>query len=190
MKFQGITKLTLLTLTTLLTTATHASLSEIKEDFLNQTTLLSATQLLTPGASSGSYWLCVYVSQPHAASTNGSYVPMSAVLRWTDENGKSQSQSAGSPIDDSFKFCYTLIRNRALTAPSIETDGAVSGPYNLFVIGLGFWSTGSQKQGGLTEPLSQAIVSQSAGTTIPLLQVNATGTYLFNATCCQGSATP
>lgn len=190
MKFQGMTKLAPLIVAVLLTTTVHASLSEIKEDFLNQTTLLPATQLLTPGASAGSYWICVYVSQPHSVSNNGSYVPMTAVLRWTDENGKSQSQSASSAVDDSFQYCYSLIRNRALTAPTIGTDGAVSGPYNLFVIGLGFWTTGSQKQGGLTEPLSQEIVSQNAGATIPLLQVNATGTYLFNATCCQGSGVP
>ena len=151
----------------LLTIPAPAALSEIRKDFLNLTSLLPATQFISAPGATANYLVCVYLDQP--GSTNA----MSAVLRWTDENDLPQSFTFSAP-DGPTNSCNP-IRNHAGTAPTIETDGAYPGSYDLFVTGFGFWTTGTQAQGGITEPIHREFLAQFDGT---LLTPAATGDYL------------
>jgi len=108
---------------------------------------------------------------------------LSAVLRWTDENSLPQSFTFSAPSGP-VNFCNP-IRNLAGTAPTIETDGAYPGTYELFVTGFGFWPNGTQGQGGITEPIHREFVSQFNGV---LLTPAATGDYLVAISLPNGGA--
>jgi hypothetical protein len=159
---------TALTLFVLSSVTAHAAITEIRKDFLNQTSLLSATKVISAPAATANYLVCVYLDQP--GSENG----MSAVLRWTDENTLPQSFTF-SALSGYVSGCNP-IRNHAGTAPTIETDGTYPGTYELFVTGFGFWTTGAQGQGGITEPIARHFLKSFDGT---LLTPAATGDYLM-----------
>ncbi len=167
---QRLATLTLLVLfaITLFATTANAAITEIRKDFLNQTSLLSATPFISPPGATANYLVCVYLDQP------GSENSMSAVLRWTDENALPQSFTFSAPAGPA-NYCNP-IRNHAGTAPTIETDGAYSGGYELFVTGFGFWTTGPQGQGGITEPIHREFLNGYDGV---LLTPAATGDYLI-----------
>ncbi len=158
---------TILTLLVLFAITASAAITEIRKDFLNQTSLLSATPFISAPAATANYLVCVYLDQP------GSENSMTAVLRWTDENTQAQSFTFSAPAG-SVNYCNP-IRNLAGTAPTIETNGAYPGTYELFVTGFGFWTTGSQGQGGITEPIHREFLNGFDGV---LLTPAATGDYL------------
>jgi len=155
----------------------NAAISEIRKDFPRQTASLSATAFLSAPAGNASYLVCVYLSQP------GSSNSLSAIVRWTDENSLSQSFtfSAASGV---ISNCDP-IRNLANTSPTVETSGTYHGTYDLFVVGLGFWTTGSQRQGGITEPFANWHLS--AGPTTLLSPLGGV-TYLIAGDCSDGAA--
>jgi hypothetical protein len=155
-----------------------AALTEIRKEFPKQAKALAATAILSAPAGNASYLVCVYLSQP------GSSNSLSAILRWKDENSQSQSFvfSATSGV---ISNCDP-IRNLAGTAPTVETSGAYAGTYDLFVVGFGFWTTGSEGQGGITEPFSNWNLS---GGPITLLAPVGAVTYLIAADCGSGTAT-
>jgi hypothetical protein len=153
---------------TLLAAAAHAAITEIRKDFLSQTSLLPATKLISAPAATANYLVCVYMTQPGFANS------MSAVLRWKDENGVKQSFTFSAPSGP-VNFCNP-IRNHGGSAPTIETVGTYPGPYEVFVTGFGFWTTGAQGQGGVTEPIARHFLNQFDGI---LLTPAATGDYLF-----------
>jgi hypothetical protein len=154
----------------------NAAISEIRKDFPKQTTTLPATAILSAPSGNASYLVCVYLSQPGSANK------LSVIIRWTDENSQSQSFtfSAASGV---ISNCDP-IRNLAGTAPTVETSGIYPGKYDLFVVGFGFWTTGSQAQGGITEPFANWHLQTSP---ITLLSPTGASTYLIAADCANGS---
>lgn len=125
---------------TLIPATAHAGLTEIRKDFSGLTSLLSATAIVTAPTSDASYLICVSVSGSADATPT---------IQWTDENGAAQSWSSG------YNGC-TLIRNHANTVPTVETTPVNNATppfpaYALSVFGFGFWPTGSQGQGGISE---------------------------------------
>ncbi len=167
-----------LLLTLVLSLYANAALSEIRKEFPQQKTALSATAILLPPASTASYLLCVYLSQPGSANS------LSAIVRWTDENARSQTFTF-SAAQGVISNCNP-IRNLANTSPTVETSGAFHGTYDLFVVGFGFWTTGSQGQGGITEPFVNWHIT--AGPT-NLLSLAGAVTYLVAADCEGGAGT-
>ena len=139
----------LITLSILAALPARAAISEIRKDFPNQTSLLAPTRFVSAPATTTNYLVCVYLDQPGAEN------PMSAVLRWTDENNLPQTFTFSAPSGP-INSCNP-IRNHAGTAPTIETDGAYPGSYELFVTGFGFWPGAAQAQGGITEPHSPSV---------------------------------
>lgn len=77
------------------------------------------------------------------------------------------------------------IRNLAHTAPTVETSGTYHGTYDLFVVGFGFWTTGSQGQGGITVPFANWHLTTGPTT---LLSPIGGVTYLLAADCRDGAA--
>jgi hypothetical protein len=132
----------------------NASITEIRKDFLNETSLLPATAIITAPAVNASYLICV------TAGDVQSSVP-TAVLRWTDENA--QFRSFTYPAVNGVPNGCNLIRNQANTAPTLETNGTYSGFYNLFAFGVGFWTSGLQAQGGVKEPLNYVVTGANGG---------------------------
>jgi hypothetical protein len=157
-----------LTLLILFSLNASAAITEIRKDFPNQTSLLPATDIISAPGATANYLVCVYLDQP--GSTNS----VSAILRWTDENNLAQSFTFSAP-EGPVHFCNP-IRNHGGTAPTIETNGAYSGSYELYVTGFGFWTTGSQGQGGITEPIHREFLNGYNGV---LLTPAATGDYLI-----------
>lgn len=135
-------------------TMAHASLTEIRKDFLDETSLLLATPVVTAPTVNASYLICVAVGNVQTTVPN-------AILRWTDENG--QLRSFTYPAVNELPNGCNLIRNLANTAATLETDGTYSGFYNLFAFGFGFWPAGSQSQGGVKEPLNYSIIGANGG---------------------------
>jgi hypothetical protein len=134
--------------------AANASITEVRKDFLNETSLLPATPIINAPAVNASYLICVTAGDVQATVPN-------AILRWTDENGEFRSFTY--PTVNGVPNGCNVIRNQANTAASIETNGTYSGFYNLFAFGFGFWTKGAQSQGGLTEALSYAVTGANAG---------------------------
>lgn len=134
--------------------AASASISEIRKDFLNETSLLPATPIITAPAANANYLVCVTAGDVQTSAP-------AAILGWTDENGEfrnfTYSTENGVP-----NGCH-LIRNRADTAPTIETTGTYSGYYSLFAFGFGFWPEGTQSQGGIEKPVNYAVTGANLG---------------------------
>lgn len=123
-----------------------ASITEIRKNVFMRTTNLPATAIMSAPTGDASYLISVYES-----TTSCAIVP---VLRWTDENGVAQSQQGS--VGSGSEYCYLSllvnIRFQAGTVPTIETGGDDNrSEYCLYVSGLGFWPSGAQKQGGLSE---------------------------------------
>jgi hypothetical protein len=118
--------LSFLAILALLATA-GASLTEVRQDFLDQTEIFSATSVMTSPSADGSYLITVYLDQPAGGT-------VSAFIAWTDENGAPQQYQA---FDGSGVFA---VRLQAGTALTVATSGTVQGSYNLFVDGVGFWN--------------------------------------------------
>lgn len=116
----------LLLLLILLATAS-ASLTEVRRDFLNQSTTFAPTSVMTAPTADGSYLVTVYLDQPAGGT-------VSATIGWTDENGNPQQFPV---LGRSAWFAVRLTANTSLT---VATTGTVSGSYNLFVAGAGFWN--------------------------------------------------
>jgi hypothetical protein len=126
----------------------NASITEIRKDFFNRTTNLPATAIMSAPSGDASYLISVYES---TTSKNCAIVP---VLRWTDENGAGQSQAGavGPGTANCYLSIVANIRVLAKTKPTIETSGDNNASaYSLYVSGLGFWPSGAQRQGGLSE---------------------------------------
>lgn len=125
-----------------------ASITEIRKDFFNRTTNLPATAIMSAPTGDASYLISVYEA---TTMKNCAIVP---VLRWIDENGAGQSQ-AGTVGPGTANCYFSLvadIRVLAKTKPTIETSGDTGASvYSLYVSGLGFWPSGAQRQGGLSE---------------------------------------
>ena len=125
-----------------LSAAASASITEIRRDFFNQTANLPATPIVSAPIGDASYLIAIYESVGSASTT--------PTLRWTDENGALQSQTGTF----TYGACQmtAFIRAKAGTQPTVETTGySGSGTYTLYVTGLGFWSSGTQGQAGLSE---------------------------------------
>jgi hypothetical protein len=127
-------------------TSASASVTEIRQNFFNQTTNLPPTAIMLAPTGDANYLVSIYESTKSCA-----IVP---VLRWTDENGVARSHQG--TIGPGGGNCYlTLLQNlrvHANTTPTVETSGADNGfKYSLYVSGLGFWPSGVQGQGGLSK---------------------------------------
>ena len=156
-----------------------ASVTEIRKDFFNRITNLAATPIMSAPTGDASYLISAYESTKSCA-----IVP---VLRWTDENGVAQSQqgTVGPGGGNCYLFLLANIRVHAKTRPTIETSGDNNGSdYSLYVSGLGFWPSGAQRQGGLSEvtgslPNKNLVyalpVYEPAGSTSALLVAYSTG---------------
>ena len=110
----------------LLATAS-ASLTEVRRDFLNQTATFSATNVMTAPTADGSYFITVYLDQPVGGT-------VAATIAWIDENGSPQQYQVFSGTG------VFAVRLQAGTTLTVQTAGSVSGTYNLFVDGVGFWN--------------------------------------------------
>jgi hypothetical protein len=153
-----------------------AALSEIRKEFPKQTATLAPTAILAAPGGNASYLVCVYLSQPGVSNK------LAAILRWTDENSQSQ-RFKFSAISGAISNCDP-IRNLAGTAPTIETSGTYPGVYDLFVVGFGFWTTGSQGQGGITEPFANWHLTAGP---ITLLAPLGAVTYVIATDCSNGA---
>jgi hypothetical protein len=163
--FQGNLSCAVLGLALLQATA-HAALTEIRKDFPHQTKLLAPTAIMKAPSADGSYMVAVYLDQP----LGGTVV---ASLSWTDESGDLQQETVSSQAS-------YAIRVKANTAPVVATTGTVNGSYNLYVIGFGFWTSGSQGQGGITEPISATFANESSDVSATtLLAPTSDGTYFI-----------
>ncbi len=134
--------------------AAHASITEIRKDFLNETSLLPSTPIMTAPAANASYLICITAGDVQASAPT-------AILRWTDENG--QFRNFTYATKNGVPNGCEVIRNQADSAPTIETDGTYSGFYNLFAFGFGFWPEGTQSQGGIKKPLAYAVTGANGG---------------------------
>jgi hypothetical protein len=129
--------------------------SEIKMDFTGLTSLLPPSPILTPGAGNASYLICAYVSQVPADTVG-------ANLNWIDESGNPETAVLVSAPESGETGGCAAIRNKANTTPTIQATGYYSDDYDIYVVGLGFWNVGPDKQGGITEPISASFPGQTS----------------------------
>jgi hypothetical protein len=155
----------------LLAPMAYASVSEIYLSYPNQVAPLPATPILTAGSSVGSYLICIYLEQFSSAA-------MTATLAWTDDNNAAHSVSLGGKVGTYYSALCQPIRNQANTAPTLSTSGVPLGSYGVYVVGFGFWTTGTQKQGGISVPgnysgwpVDQTLVVESAKEATYLLAI-------------------
>ena len=164
-----------------------ASVTEIRQNFFNRFTNLPASAIMLAPTGDASYLISVYESTVSCA-----IVP---TLRWIDENGVARSQQgtigpAGTGADGGMGVgnCYisllAKLRVHAGTTPTVETDGDNNRfLYSLYVSGLGFWPSGTQGQGGLSEVTGELPVGivhslavyRASGSTSALLVAYSTG---------------
>jgi hypothetical protein len=146
-------------LTTILGTGTLSAqsgyFSEIKMAFTNQTALLPASPILQPGPNNGSYLICAYILQ-------GAGETVGADLNWTDESGHAEAAVLVSAPGSGEPGGCAAIRNKANTSPTIRGTGDYSGNYSIYVVGLGFWKVGPDKQAGITEPIVGSYPGQTS----------------------------
>lgn len=129
--------------------------SEIKAAFTNQTSLLPPSPILTAGPNDGSYLICAYVSQ----------TPVDTVgvdLNWTDASGNAETAVLVSAPESGETGNCMPIRNKANTTPTIQATGFYTANYSIYVVGLGFWNVGPDKQGGITEPIVGSYPAQAS----------------------------
>ena len=108
----------------------RGSISEIRQDFFQQKANLKPQAIMVPPASDASFLISIYESSSALAT-----IP---TLRWKDENGASQSAAAG-PCAGAGVTCRQLarlIRVKAGSVPTIETNGSRGAVYSLYVSGL------------------------------------------------------
>jgi hypothetical protein len=110
----------------LLATA-NATLTEVRQDFLNQVATLPSTSVMTAPTADGSYLVTVYLDQPAGGT-------ISATIAWEDENGNQQRFPVLGGL------AWFAVRLKANTTITVATTGTVSGSYNLFVAGVGIWN--------------------------------------------------
>jgi hypothetical protein len=122
----------------------QAAVTEIRKDFPAQTALLNNVPALSAPTSTGEYLISGYLDQPKGGA-------ITATLSWLDENGTRQSATLGTPTAVS---ASVLVRVQANTSPTVSTRGKITGAYDLYVVGLGFWPVGNSGQGGITEPVN------------------------------------
>jgi hypothetical protein len=155
-----------------------ASVTEVRKNFFNQRTNLPATAIMLAPVGDATYLIGVYES-----TTSCAVVP---TLRWTDENGVARSQqgSIGPKGGNCYLSLLVTLRVRANTTPTVETNGDDNRfVYSLYVSGLGFWPSGAQGQGGLSEvtgalPADRVYarpVYRASGSTSALLVAYSTG---------------
>ncbi|MGA9545362.1 MAG: hypothetical protein WBQ85_17440, partial [Candidatus Sulfotelmatobacter sp.] len=87
--------------------AAHASITEIRKDFLNETSLMPATPIMTAPAANANYLICVSAGDVQASAPT-------AILRWTDENG--QFRNFTYTTKNGLPNGCAMIRNQADTA--------------------------------------------------------------------------
>ena len=130
MKWRRLLAITMLLAAPLSATA---RLTDIAKDFVNRTTVFSATRVMAPPTASGSYLMSLYIDQPTTVMGN-----ITATLRWTDEQGP-QSQSLAllnNGLPQGIAFPIRVVANTRVT---VEIKGIVGTSYDLFVRGIGFW---------------------------------------------------
>jgi hypothetical protein len=113
-----------------------ARLSDVGQDFINQTATFPATAVMTSPTANGSYLISMFINQP--AGSKGSII---ATLRWTDEQGV-QSRSLTLFNNNLPQGTAFPIRAVAGSEVTVETSGSVGTSYDLFVYGIGFWALG------------------------------------------------
>jgi hypothetical protein len=147
----------------------NAVVTEIRKDFLSETGTLSNQSVMTAPTGDGSYLIGATLVEYSGFSGS-----VCVSLSWTDENGVTQTITnfgAGIPH---------LIRNKANTAPSISTSCTFSGTYDLHVVGLGLWPSGTQGQGGITEPVNSDYAGTSSVSSTDLVTPSVATTYLVS----------
>lgn len=115
----------------------HAGLTRVAKDFVNQTAVFSATQVMTSPSSDGSYLMSLFINQP--PKSKGAVL---ATLRWTDEQG-AQFRNLSLQDNNLPQSAVFPIRVLAHTAVTVETSGTIGTSYDLFVRGVGFWVPGT-----------------------------------------------
>src|SRR5580700_8005106 len=100
-----------------------ARLTDIAKDFVNRTTIFSATRVMAPPTASGSYLMSMYINQPTSSVGN-----VTATMRWTDEQGP-QSRSLVLLNDGLSQGIAFPIRVVANTRVTVETKGTVGTTY-------------------------------------------------------------
>jgi len=161
-----------------------ASVTEIRQDFFNRFTNLPASAIMLAPTGDASYLISVYESTVSCA-----IVP---TLRWIDENGVARSQqgtigpaSTGADGGLGVGNCYISllekIRVHAGTTPTVETEGDNNRfLYSLYVSGLGFWPSGTQGQGGLSEVTGE-LPNQDLVYVLPVYKASGSTTALLVA---------
>jgi len=160
----------LLILALLYPISAHAAITEIRNHYWAQTQALPATAILSAPTSDSSYLLAIALEDitcSQSQGKNGSFA--TAIVRWSDENGMRQAyQSPGGGVCTVSRLLP--VRVRAGTAPTLQvelTAGCQSCSYNVFVDGLGFSSL-TQGQGGLAEPVNLQWLKQTTAQTLTL----------------------
>lgn len=102
----------LLAITMLLAAPLNATarLTDIAKDFVNRTTIFSATRVMAPPTASGSYLMSIFINQP-----SGSLATITATLRWTDEQVRSPK---ASPFLTT--ACHRGSRSPSVSSPTPE----------------------------------------------------------------------
>lgn len=165
----------------------QAGITEIKKDFLQETSAISGAPVMTAPAADANYLLCAAWS---ASSGFDGSVP-SPILSWTDENGNTQQTIL---VMDAPNGC-ALIRNKANMAPQITVNARIElGYYNFFLFGFGFWPGGKQAQGGITEtvndtfgPLQDSANIGAGDILVAVTAVSGTGTCSWTLGSIAGS---
>ena len=167
-----------------------ASVTEIRQDFFNQNTNLPATAIMLAPTGDASYLISVYES-----TVSCEVVP---TLRWIDENGVARSQQGSiGPVSIELAAgnCYisllAKVRVHANTTPTVETDGDNNRfTYSLYVFGLGFWPSGAQGQGGLSEVTGALPVGIVPSLVVYKAPVSTSGLLIAYSTGYAGSDVP
>ncbi len=153
-----------------------AAVTEIRKDLPNQTALLSPTPIMAAPGTAGSYLLSVYFEESAECHCT-------VKLSWIDENNGAEQRSF---LDAPYNDWVGQIRVAPNTAPTIETDGeGGSYDYGIYVVGLGLWRTGTQAQGGLSEPFSYAAPGLSSAVSTSLFTPSTDATYLVSVVLTQ-----
>jgi len=171
-----------------------ASVTEIRQDFFNQRYNLPATAIMLAPTGDASYLISVYES-----TTSCAVVP---TLRWTDENGIARSKQGnigpastgvvgGLGAENCYLSILAKVRVQADTTPTVETAGdSYRFLYSLYVFGLGFWPSGAQGQGGLSEVTGSLPVSIVPSLAVYKAPVSTSGLLIAYSTGDAGPEVP